>query len=391
VLTAVATLSLVAAACGDDDSAGTSNVPVATAAAATAPTSSAMSTDAGQMVGHPFGPACSAVPTDGAGSFAGMANDPAATAASNNPVLSTLVTAVMKASLADTLNGDGPFTIFAPTNDAFAALPAADLQAVLANKDLLTKVLTYHVIAGKNLSASDLATAGTATTVEGDSLTFGPDGTTVNGAHVVCSDVMTANATVHIIDTVLMPPTAEMSSDTSSATSADMGTSMSGQAMAPSGPACASVPADGAGSFAGMANAPAATAASNNPLLSTLVSAVTQAGLVDTLNGDGPFTIFAPTNDAFAALPAADLQAVLANKDLLTSVLTYHVVAGKALSTADLIAAGTVQTVNGDTLTITDENGTLAVNGVPAVCMDVPTANATVHVIGGVLMPPAKP
>jgi len=202
---------------------------------------------------------------------------------------------------------------------------------------------------------------------------------------------MTANATVHIIDTVLMPPTAEMSSDTSSATSADMGTSMSGQAMAPSGPACASVPADGAGSFSGMANAPAATAASNNPLLSTLVSAVTQAGLVDTLNGDGPFTIFAPTNDAFAALPAADLQAVLANKDLLTSVLTYHVIAGKALSSADLIAAGTVQTVNGDTLTITDENGTLTVNGVPAVCMDVPTANATVHIIGGVLMPPAKP
>jgi len=186
VLTAVATLSLVAAACGDDDSAGTSNVPVATATAAPAPTSSAMSTEAGQMAGHPFGPACSAVPTDGAGSFAGMATDPAATAASNNPVLSTLVTAVMKASLADTLNGDGPFTIFAPTNDAFAALPAADLQAVLANKDLLTKILTYHVIAGKNLSASDLATAGTATTVEGDSLTFGPDGTTVNGAHVVC-------------------------------------------------------------------------------------------------------------------------------------------------------------------------------------------------------------
>ena len=99
------------------------------------------------------------------------------------------------------------------------------------------------------------------------------------------------------------------------------------------------------------------------------------------------FTIFAPTNDAFAAVPPDDLQAVLADNDLLTSVLTYHVVAGEQLSSADLVAAGSVETVNGGTLTVTDENGTLTVNGVPAVCMDVPTANATVHIVGGVLLP----
>ena len=96
------------------------------------------------------------------------------------------------------------------------------------------------------------------------------------------------------------------------------------------------------GSFAGMADDPAATAASNNPVLSTLVTAVVEAGLVDTLNGDGPFTIFAPTNDAFAAIPAADLAAVLADKDLLTSILTLHVIAGEKLSSADLIEMGTV-------------------------------------------------
>ena len=167
------------------------------------------------MAGQPFGPACSAVPADGEGSFGGMADDPAATAASNNPVLSTLVTAVMQAGLADTLNSEGPFTIFAPTNDAFAAIPQADLEAVLADKDVLTNILTYHVVAGESLKASDLATAGELTTVEGDALTFGTDGTTVNGAHVVCSDVTTANATVHIIDSVLMPPAAEMSEDMS--------------------------------------------------------------------------------------------------------------------------------------------------------------------------------
>jgi transforming growth factor-beta-induced protein len=100
-----------------------------------------------------------------------------------------------------------------------------------------------------------------------------------------------------------------------------------------------------------------------------------------------PFTIFAPTNDAFAAIPAADLEAVLADQDLLTSILTYHVVAGERLSSADLIAAGSVDTVDGGSLTITDDGGTLTIDGVPSVCMDVTTANATVHIIGGVLMP----
>ena len=319
------------------------------------------------MAPSPFGPACASVPADGEGSFDGMADDPAATAASNNPVLSTLVSAVSAAGLVDTLNGEGPFTIFAPTNDAFAAIPADQLDAVLADQDLLTSILTLHVVAGQSLSAAELGELGTVDTVNGESLTVGPDGTTINGATAVCSDVVTANATVHIIDSVLLPG--------------------GPQAMAPSGPACASVPADGEGSFDGMADDPAATAASNNPVLSTLVSAVSAAGLVDTLNGEGPFTIFAPTNDAFAAIPADQLDAVLADQDLLTSILTLHVVAGERLSSADLIAAGSVDTVNGGSLEITDVDGMLTVDGVTSVCMDVPTANATVHIIEGVLLP----
>jgi uncharacterized surface protein with fasciclin (FAS1) repeats len=387
-LTALAALSLVAAACGDDDDEPAAEpAPTQTAAPADDPVSEEPTSEdpmaeepmsEGGTAGAPFGPDCSAVPADGEGSFGGMADDPAATAASNNPVLSTLVTAVTQAGLVDTLNGEGPFTIFAPTNDAFAAIPPADLDAVLADNELLTNVLTYHVVAGQNLKAADLAAAGQLTTVEGDTVMLGSDGTTVNDARVVCSDVTTANATVHIIDTVLMPP----------ADQSDMGEEpMAAQALEPSGPACSAVPADGEGSFGGMADDPAATAASNNPVLSTLVTAVSQAGLVDTLNGEGPFTIFAPTNDAFAAIPPADLEAVLADNGLLTSVLTYHVVAGEQLSSADLIAAGTVDTVNGGTLTITADNGTLTVNGVPSVCMDVPTANATVHIIDGVLLP----
>ncbi len=191
-----AAAALFAAACGDDGA-------DATSATDAPPATEAMTDEA--MTDGPFGPACAAVPTDGEGSFAGMTDDPAATAASNNPLLSTLVTAVSEAELVDTLNSDGPFTIFAPTNDAFAAIPEEDLAAVLADQDLLTSILTYHVIAGEQLDAAELGDAGSATTVNGADLSFGPDGTTVDGAAVLCSNVMTANATVHIIDTVLMP------------------------------------------------------------------------------------------------------------------------------------------------------------------------------------------
>ncbi len=380
IVSGLALLSLTAAACGDDESdSAITEGPAATEAPVIteAPdlTEAPGTTMADAMMVTQFGPACGAVPADGEGSFDGMADDPAATAASNNPLLSTLVTAVGEAGLVDTLNGEGPFTIFAPTNDAFAAIPADQLEAILADKDLLTSILTYHVVAGESLDAAELGEAGSAETVSGADLEFGADGTTVNGVDVVCSDVSTANATVHIIDEVLLPPDMKAESGDES------------MAMAPSGPACASVPMDGEGSFDGMADDPAATAASNNPVLSTLVSAVTAAGLVDTLNSEGPFTIFAPTNDAFAAIPAADLEAVLADTDLLTSILTYHVVAGETLSSADLIELGSVATVNGADLQITDDNGTLVVNGVPSVCMDVPTANATVHIIDSVLMP----
>ena len=159
--------------------------------------------------------------------------------------------------------------------------------------------------------------------------------------------------------------------------------------MEPTGPLCSAIPADGEGSLAGMTDDPAATAASNNPALSTLVTAVTEAGLVDTLNSDGPFTIFAPSNDAFAAIPPADLDAVLADKDLLTSILTLHVVAGEQLSSADLAEMDSVTTVNGDDISLEVEaDGGLLVNGQATVgCADIQTANATVHIIDAVLMP----
>ena len=160
--------------------------------------------------------------------------------------------------------------------------------------------------------------------------------------------------------------------------------------MAPSGPACGSVPTSGEGSFDGMADDPVATAASNNPALSTLVTAVKAAGLVDTLNTEGPLTVFAPINSAFEKIPAADLDKVLADKDLLTSILAYHVVP-EQLSSTDLAKGVTLTTVNGADLMVAKAGDTLTINGDAAkvVCQDIPTANATVYLIDSVLMPPA--
>ena len=204
-------LPLSLAACGsssDNTAAAGGSTPAGTPADTMSSTpsdtmSSSASMDAASAV---FGEGCVAVPKDGKGSFNGMATDPVATAASNNPLLSTLVTAVKQAGLVDTLNSAPEITVFAPVNDAFAKIPAADLKKVLADKPTLTKILTNHVVAGK-LSPDQLAgdhktLAGTTITVKGSGENF-----TVGkaDAKVICGNVPTANATVYIIDGVLMP------------------------------------------------------------------------------------------------------------------------------------------------------------------------------------------
>jgi uncharacterized surface protein with fasciclin (FAS1) repeats len=208
-LAAVVAFPLSLAACGDTASSG--SAPASSAAAA--PSSSAASSPAmtpsasasASDASAPFGPGCAAVPTSGKGSFDGMSQDPVATAASNNPALSTLVTAVKAAGLVDTLNNAQNITVFAPTNDAFKKIPAATLKKVLADKKTLTAILTGHVTSPK-LAPTDLAgnhtsLAKTTIKVAGSGESF-----TVNGnSKVVCGNVQTANATVYIIDTVLLP------------------------------------------------------------------------------------------------------------------------------------------------------------------------------------------
>ncbi|MFE2876420.1 fasciclin domain-containing protein [Streptomyces roseus] len=199
---AAALLPFSLAACSDSGKDGASGSGSDKSSEASAPAT----TDASMAMDKPFGPACAGVPAEGAGSFDGMAKDPVATAASNNPALSTLVAAVKQAGLVDTLNNAKDITVFAPTNDAFAKIPKADLDKVLADKATLTKILTYHVV-GQKLTPKQLEN-GSFETLEKGKLTTSGSGESykVNDAsNVVCGNVKTANANVYIVDTVLMP------------------------------------------------------------------------------------------------------------------------------------------------------------------------------------------
>lgn len=204
---AVASLALVLAvglsACGSDNSSEDANAAAKPSQADSSKSESSMASDAAAQT---FGPGCKLIPASGAGSFNGMATAPVASAASANPLLKTLVSAVGKAGLVDTLNSADALTVFAPTDDAFKKIPADTLDKVLADKKTLTTILTHHVVAGQ-LSPDELA--GTHKTLAGDTITVkgsGEDFTVGDeNAQVLCGNIPTANATVYVVDTVLMP------------------------------------------------------------------------------------------------------------------------------------------------------------------------------------------
>lgn len=203
-LTAIGALALTA--CGSDSGSGSSSAAPSSSSSSSS-SSSAPATSSTATAAVPFGPGCAAVPKTGKGSFGGMTQDTVATAASNNPLLSTLVTAVKKAGLVDTLNNTQNLTVFAPTNDAFAKLPKATLAKVLADKTMLTKILTNHVLPTRlgpdKIVGTHPTLAKTSDTVSGTvpSLTVKGGAT----AKIICGNVQTANANVYIIDTVLVP------------------------------------------------------------------------------------------------------------------------------------------------------------------------------------------
>jgi uncharacterized surface protein with fasciclin (FAS1) repeats len=261
--------------------------------------------------------------------------------------LSTLVMAIEAAGLAETLSGEGPFTVFAPTNAAFEALPDGTLETLLKpeNKETLAAILKYHVVSGAVMS-TDLSDGQTAKTVQGENVVIKTEGgVSVNGATVATADVSASNGVVHIIDEVILPPSMQPKNIVQ-------------LAMA-------------------------------NEELSTLVAAVKAADLVGTLSGEGPFTVFAPTNAAFEALPEGTLETLLKpeNKDQLVAILTYHVVSGKVMST-DLSNGQTAATVQGEEVTVDLRDG-VKISGASVVAADVEASNGVVHVIDQVILPPS--
>ena len=199
----------------------------------------------------------------------------------------TLLKAAEAAGLVDVLSGDGPFTVFAPSDEAFAKVPAEALQGLLADKAALTEVLTYHVVPGRVLAA-DAVKLDWAPTVSGSALRVEAkaDGVFVDDARVVSTDILASNGVIHVIDRVVMPRKDLVAT------------------------------AVGAGAF------------------NTLVTSVKAADLVETLAEGGPFTVFAPADAAFAKVPEATLKGLLADKAALSKVLTYHVVPGRVLAKA---------------------------------------------------------
>ncbi len=260
----------------------------------------------------------------------------------------------------DTLKGPGPFTVFAPTDEAFAKLDKALLESLLKpeNKEALTQILTYHVVAG-SVMAGDVVKLTSAKTVAGSDVKIKVDGSTVmvDGAKVTATDIAASNGVIHVIDSVLVPASLDLSK-------------LGAAAMVEKDIVDTAV---AAGSF------------------KTLAAALTAAGLVDTLKGSGPFTVFAPTDEAFAKLDKATLEDLLKpeNKEKLTAILTYHVVPGAVLA-ADVTNLTSAKTVNGADLAIKVVNGAVMVNDAKVTATDIKASNGVIHVIDTVMLPPAE-
>lgn len=256
----------------------------------------------------------------------------------------TLVTALKAANLVDALRGDGPFTVFAPSDEAFAKLPKGTLESLLKpeNIDQLKSVLLYHVVPGRYV-ARDVMRSNTATTLNGQQLAFevNSGSVKVDNAKVVRANINCTNGVLHVIDTVVLPQ---------SATIVEV--------------------AQKAGDF------------------NTLIAAAKAAGLVGTLSGKGPYTILAPTDAAFAKLPTGTVEDLLKpeNRDQLASILKYHVISGR-VSAKQAVTAHMAKTLQGGEIIFDLRDGQLLVDGAHVIATDIDGSNGVVHVIDSVLMP----
>jgi uncharacterized surface protein with fasciclin (FAS1) repeats len=296
-------------------------------------------------------PASAADSCGGASSHAYTATEKAPSivdTAVENGNFQTLAAALGAAGLVETLQGDGPFTVFAPSDAAFAALPAGTVDELLKpeNRDRLTAILTYHVVPGK-ISATEVIERGGAVSVNGQRIDFQVDVrgdetiVRADAARVVTADIMCSNGIIHVIDSVILPAEKNIV-----ATASEAGT------------------------------------------FETLLAAAKAAGLAETLSDGGPFTVFAPTDDAFAALPAGTVENLLKpeNKDQLVRILKHHVVSGRIYS-EQVIAQGRVTTLAGTTLELEANEGGASIGGGGLAALDIDTSNGVIHVVDAVLLP----
>ncbi len=257
----------------------------------------------------------------------------------------TLVAAVKAADLVKTLKGAGPFTVFAPTDKAFAALPKGTLEKLLKpeNKGMLTQILMYHVVPGK-VTAAKVVKLKNAKTANGQQVDIKVSKGTVkvDQAKVTAADIHCSNGVIHVIDRVILPSSYDIVATASKA-----------------------------GSF------------------KTLIAAVKAAGLEKTLRGKGPFTVFAPTDAAFAKLPAGTVESLLKpeNKAQLIAVLKYHVVPSRVFS-GDALKAGSAKTAQGSAIRVKPTKKSVYINQAQLLKADIDAANGVIHVIDAVLLPP---
>lgn len=264
-----------------------------------------------------------------------------------NGSFTTLAAALQAAGLVDALKGEGPFTVFAPTDEAFAKLPEGTVEELLKpeNIEQLKAILLYHVVEGK-VMAADVAGISKATALSGKDLALKVDmgNVYINESKVVLADVEASNGVIHVIDTVLLPP-ADLLDIVDTAV------------------------ADGR--------------------FTTLAAALQAAGLIETLKSEGPFTVFAPTDDAFTKLPAGTVETLLKPENLeqLKSILLYHVVSGKVMA-ADVVSLTSADSLSGASIMIKVMDGKVYLNEtVQVILTDIETSNGVIHVIDAVLLP----
>ena len=288
----------------------------------------------------------------------------------------TLLAAAELAGLVDALKGDGPLTVFAPTDDAFAALPDGTVEALLGDSAKLASILKYHVVKGK-VTASTVVTLDETATLNGQKamITVTEEGTVkIDAATVIKTDIEATNGVIHVIDAVILPGSS-MSATTnreqiqgSLATAQLAGVRMSDASVRK---------ADGQIPIYPLANKAG---------LKTLAAAIRAAGLQQTLTVDGPFTVFAPTEEAFSALPEGALEDLLNDTDALKNVLLYHVVSG-TVKAETVVGLTEATMLNTEKVTITVGDDGVMVNDANVIQTDIMAKNGVVHLIDKVLLP----